>query len=81
MTCEPLRPPPDWVTEAFKPKPWQATITPTRHGYWITFHSGLMEELATGWRPTRKSAERCARNGIARRTAEDARQAGRWTIQ
>lgn len=80
---EPMRPPPDWVVEGLKPQPWEATITPARRGYWITFSSGLMEHRRdTGWwRLTRKGAERCARKVIANLTADDARRAASWTVQ
>lgn len=81
MTAD--EPAPDWVDEMTSREPWDATITPSRHGYRITFHAGLTElRRDTGWwRLTRRGAERCARRVIARENAETERQTRRWTVQ
>jgi hypothetical protein len=64
-------------------EPWTAKITPSRLGYWIGFHKGVMEELGTtfAWRRTRKGAERYARRGIANRNANDARLDAAWVVR
>lgn len=83
MTADGLKPAPDWVDEMMARKPWEATITPDRYGYWITFHAGLTELRRDGgwWRPTRRGAERCARRVIARENAETERLTRRWTVR
>jgi hypothetical protein len=85
MTADDLKPPPvdtAWL-DSFPDKPWVATITPARLGYWITFHSGLMELTKYGgwFRFTRRGAERCARRVIAREHAEHERTSRSWTVQ
>lgn len=63
--------------------PWEATITPCRWGYDLTFRKGLIEMVRDigWWRPTRRGAERCARRVIARENAKEAREARRWVVR
>lgn len=75
--AEALRPPPiDWTST-----PWEAHIRPSRFGYWITWHNGLLESAEGSWRRTRKAAERVALRGCRSRDRDDADRDRTWTVK
>ena len=68
------------VIRMFVNDEWTAEVCQGDYiGYWITFHSGLMDETGACFRWTQRGALRCARRGMARRDATDHRR--RWIIR